>query len=113
MCQESLKCNTSVFLFPAQGPACNRRVLSSVRYFSLPNGRRPMNARDGITLFAQGPTYRAVCAPCTMSADATERSSRCALVAMMNGRWSLWSLVDPIREHVPSMRGDAIGSLCV
>jgi hypothetical protein len=72
-----------------------------------------MNARDGITLFAQGPTSCAVCAPCTMSADAIERSSRCAIVAMKNGRWSLWSLVDPNRERVPTVRGDAMGSLCV
>jgi hypothetical protein len=46
-----------------------------------------MNARDGITLFAQGPTYCAVCAPRTISFDVIE-----TVVALRNVGHEDWKI---------------------
>jgi hypothetical protein len=88
------------FILSCSGSACNRGDLSSVRYFSLPNGKRPMNATDGITFFAQRPTYCAVCAPCTISADVIE-----AVVALRNCGNEDWKIaMAPMVDGRPNPR---------
>jgi len=76
-----------------------------------------MSDRSRITLFGQGATYCAVCAPLEVSADIIEAKVAVRNCAIGNAQWKIAAgpMIDgrPNPRSCPREEGDATGSSCV